>query len=85
MSAVLNKKVFCKVAMTGEITLRGKVLAIGGLKEKLLAAKSAGIRKVLVPQENEKDVTELSDEILGGMDIIFVSDMDEVIYQAMDI
>ena len=85
LSAVLNKKVFCKVAMTGEITLRGKVLAIGGLKEKLLAAKSAGIRKVLVPQENEKDVTELSDEILGGMDIIFVSDMDEVIYQAMDI
>ena len=84
LSAVLGKKVFCKVAMTGEITLRGKVLPIGGLKEKLLAAKTAGIKKVLVPAENEKDIEELDDEILGGMDIIFVSTMDEVVYQAID-
>ncbi len=84
LSAVTGKKVHCKVAMTGEITLRGKVLPIGGLKEKLLAAKTAGIRKVLVPKENEKDVEEISEEILGGMDIIFVSDMDEVVYQAIE-
>lgn len=84
LSTVIGKKVFCKVAMTGEITLRGKVLAIGGLKEKLLAAKTAGIRKVLVPQENEKDVEELDKEITDGMDIIFVSNMDEVVYQAID-
>lgn len=84
LSTVIGKKVFCKVAMTGEITLRGKVLPIGGLKEKLLAAKTAGIKKVLVPKENEKDVEELDAEITGGMDIIFVSDMDEVVYQAID-
>ena len=85
LSAVIDKKVFCKVAMTGEITLRGKVLPIGGLKEKLLAAKTAGIKKVLVPEENEKDVEELSEEITGGMDIIFVANMDEVVYQAIDL
>lgn len=85
LSAVIDKKVFCKVAMTGEITLRGKVLPIGGLKEKLLAAKTAGIKKVLVPEENEKDVEELSEEITGGMDIIFVANMDEVVYQVIDL
>ncbi len=83
LSTVTGKKVYCKVAMTGEITLRGKVLAIGGLKEKLLAAKTAGIRKVLVPEENEKDVIELSEEITDGMDIVFVSNMDEVVYNAI--
>ena len=83
LSTVTGKKVYCKVAMTGEITLRGKVLAIGGLKEKLLAAKTAGIRKVLVPEENEKDVEELSTEITDGMDIVFVSNMDEVVYNAI--
>jgi len=83
LSTVTGRKVYCKVAMTGEITLRGKVLPIGGLKEKLLAAKVAGIRKVLVPAENEKDVEELSDEILGGMDIVFVSDMDEVVFNSL--
>ena len=83
LSAVTGKKVYCKVAMTGEITLRGKVLAIGGLKEKLLAAKTAGIHTVLVPEENEKDVEELSEEITGGMDIVFVSNMDEVIFRAL--
>ena len=60
LSAITDKKVRADLAMTGEITLRGRVLPIGGLKEKLLAAKNAGIRTVLVPRENKKDVDELS-------------------------
>ena len=82
LSAILHKKVQAKVAMTGEITLRGNVLPIGGLKEKLLAAKMAGIEKVLVPKENEKDVVEISNEITHGLEIIYVSDMKQVIEQA---
>ncbi|MDE6053785.1 MAG: endopeptidase La, partial [Lachnospiraceae bacterium] len=62
-----------------EITLRGRVLPIGGLKEQLLAAKTAGITTVLVPKENEKDVAEISNEIKSGMEICFVNSMDEVI------
>ena len=65
--------------MTGEITLRGRVLPIGGLKEKLLAAKTAGITTVLVPEKNDKDVAEISEEIKSGMDICFVGSMDDVI------
>ena len=68
--------------MTGEITLRGRVLPIGGLKEKLLAAKSAGMKTVLVPKENEKDVEELSGEITKGLEILPVSHMKEVIEKA---
>jgi ATP-dependent Lon protease len=68
--------------MTGEITLRGRALAIGGLKEKLLAAKTAGIKIVLVPKQNEKDVAEIDTEIKSGMDIIFVESMDDVIKYA---
>ena len=68
--------------MTGEITLRGRVLPIGGLKEKLLAAKTAGITKVLVPKDNEKDVEEIDKEIKSGMEIVFVERMDEVIDHA---
>lgn len=83
LSAVTGKKVRCKVAMTGELTLRGKVLPIGGLKEKLLAAKMAGITKVLVPVKNEKDILELSDEITGDIDIVYVEDMKEVIKEAL--
>lgn len=82
LSAVTGRKVDSKVAMTGEVTLRGKVLPIGGLKEKLLAANVAGIKKVLVPSQNEKDVIELSDEIIGDMKIVYVSDMKEVIKEA---
>jgi len=82
LSAITGIPVNCKVAMTGEITLRGRVLAIGGLKEKLLAAKMAGITKVLVPMENEKDVEEISAEIKSGMEICFVERMDEVIAHA---
>ena len=65
--------------MTGEITLRGRVLPIGGLKEKLLAAKVAGIRTVIVPAENRKDVQELSAEITKGLELCFVSHMSEVL------
>ncbi len=79
LSAITDTPVKAKVAMTGEITLRGRVLPIGGLKEKLLAAKTAGITTVLVPRENEKDVAEISGEIRSGMEICFVSSMDEVI------
>ena len=68
--------------MTGEITLRGRVLPIGGLKEKLLAAKTAGIGTVLVPKENKKDVEEISKEITDGLRIHFVESMDEVIERA---
>jgi len=78
LSAITDVPVKAKVAMTGEITLRGRVLAIGGLKEKLLAAKTAGIKTVLVPKENKKDVDELADEIKSGMEIHFVETMDEV-------
>ena len=82
LSAVTGKYVRHDVAMTGEITLRGRVLPIGGLKEKLLAAKTAGIKTVLVPKKNEPDVEEIDTEIKSGMEIIFVSQMEEVIAQA---
>lgn len=79
LSAITEKNVRADVAMTGEITLRGRVLPIGGLKEKLLAAKNAGMKTVIIPQKNEKDVNELSDEITRGLEIIPVSQMREVI------
>lgn len=82
LSAVSEKKVDPLVAMTGEITLRGRVLPIGGLKEKVLAAKNAGIKKVLVPIDNQKDIDEISDEIKEGIEIIFVETMEQVIKQA---
>ncbi len=78
LSAITQTPVKAKVAMTGEITLRGRVLPIGGLKEKLLAAKTAGIEMVLVPKKNEKDVAEISGEIKSGIEIRFVESMDEV-------
>jgi ATP-dependent Lon protease len=71
------------VAMTGEITLRGRVLPIGGLKEKLLAALRGGIKTVLIPEENAKDLTEISDSIKSGLEIIPVSRMDEVLGRAL--
>jgi ATP-dependent Lon protease len=82
LSAITKAPVNAKLAMTGEITLRGRALAIGGLKEKLLAAKTAGIKIVLVPRQNEKDVAEIDTEIKSGMDIIFVESMDDVIEHA---
>ena len=83
LSAVTKIPVKASVAMTGEITLRGRVLPIGGLKEKLLAAKMAGIKTVLVPLENKSDVSEISHEITDGMDIKFVSTMDEVLAEVL--
>src|ERR1700678_3043458 len=71
------------VAMTGEITLRGRVLPIGGLKEKLLAAARGGIKTVLIPEDNAKDLTEISDAIKGGMNIIPVARLDDVISKAL--
>ena len=82
LSAVAGKKVDPLVAMTGEVTLRGRVLPIGGLKEKVLAAKNAGMKKVLVPIDNQKDIEEISDEIKEGIEIIFVETMEQVIKQA---
>ncbi|MBR3807408.1 MAG: endopeptidase La [Lachnospiraceae bacterium] len=82
LSAVTGKKVDPLVAMTGEVTLRGRVLPIGGLKEKVLAAKNAGVKKVLVPVDNQKDIDEISDEIKEGIEIIFVESMEQVIKQA---
>lgn len=83
LSAVAEKKVRSDIAMTGEITLRGRVLPIGGLKEKLLAAKSAGIKTVLVPKKNRADVEELSSEITKGLEIIPVDSMEEVLGKAL--
>lgn len=83
LSAITERKVRADLAMTGEITLRGRVLPIGGLKEKLLAAKNAGIKTVLVPKENQVDIEELSSEITKGLEIIPVESMDEVLKEAL--
>lgn len=82
-SAITKLPVRADIAMTGEITLRGRVLPIGGLKEKLLAAKNAGISLVLVPEKNRPDVAEISSEIKKGLEIRFVSHMDEVLKAAL--
>ena len=82
LSAVTGKSVQSKVAMTGEITLRGRVLPIGGLKEKILAAKMAHIEKVLVPDKNRPDMAELSKEITRGLDIVYVKAMEDVVSEA---
>ena len=83
ISAVVGRPVKAKVAMTGEITLRGRVLPIGGLKEKILAAKMAHIEKVLVPDKNKPEIGELSKEITKGLEIEFVSTMEEVLKEAL--
>lgn len=82
LSAVTGKKVLASVAMTGEITLRGRVLPIGGLKEKTLAARMAHMKKVLVPDKNRPDMAEISKEITKGMEIVFVKTMDDVVCEA---
>ena len=83
ISAITEIPVNKNVAMTGEITLRGLVLPIGGLKEKLLAAHRAGIKKVLIPQENKKDLIEVPKTILDTMEIIPVKSVDEVLKVAL--
>ena len=83
LSAVIKRPVRADVAMTGEITLRGRVLPIGGLKEKLLAAKNAGMKTVCVPKKNEKDLSEISKEIKGDLEIVLVEKLDQVLEVAL--
>ncbi len=83
ISALSNIPIKKDVAMTGEITLRGRVLPIGGLKEKVLAAKRAGINKVLIPKENEKDIEEIPANVLKSLEIVLVENMDQVLEQAL--
>lgn len=83
ISALTQKPVNNNVAMTGEITIRGRVLPIGGLKEKLLAAKRAGIKKVLIPQDNKVHIEEMNKEIIKGIDIIYVNNMEQVLTESL--
>ena len=83
ISAITERKVYSRVAMTGEITLRGRVLPIGGLKEKLLAAKNAGIKTVLIPKDNQRDLDDISTEITEQMNIYAVSSLDDVLKVAL--
>lgn len=83
LSAVTQTPVRADLAMTGEVTLRGRVLPIGGLKEKILAAKMAEVKTVLVPRENEKDIEEIPEEIKEGLEILFVETMEEVAEHAL--
>lgn len=83
LSAITGRAVRANLAMTGEITLRGRVLPIGGLKEKMLAAKYAGITKILVPDQNRPDVEEIDGEIKDGLTIVFVEKMEQVLKEAL--
>ena len=84
LSAITGKKVRPDVAMTGEITLRGRVLEIGGLKEKTLAAKKAGVKTVIVPMDNRKDIEEIEPEIKEGLEIVYATEMKDVIRTAFE-
>ena len=83
LSSFTGREVDANLAMTGEITIRGNVLAIGGVKEKIYAAKRAGVEKVLVPEQNREDVNELSKEVTDNMQIIFVNNLKEVAMHAL--
>jgi ATP-dependent Lon protease len=83
VSAFIGAPVRVDAAMTGEITLRGKVLPVGGIKDKVLAAYRAGIREVILPEENEKDLEEVTDDVKNEMKFIFVSEMDKVLENAL--
>ncbi len=82
LSAITEIPVYANLAMTGEITLRGRVLPIGGVKEKILAAKMAGITKVIVPKDNERDVVRLEEEITEGMEVVYAETMEDVLSHA---
>jgi ATP-dependent Lon protease len=82
-SAFTGRKVRPYLAMTGEITLRGQVLPVGGIKEKMLAAKRAGIKNIILPKQNEKDIEEINKEYIKGLNFNFVSDASEVIELAL--
>lgn len=83
LSALTGAKVRNDVAMTGEVTIRGRVLAIGGLREKVLAAKKVGVKTVILPKQNEKDLQEISDEIKEGMEFVLAKEMDDVLKHAL--
>lgn len=83
LSAMTGIPVYAHVAMTGEITLRGRVLPIGGLKEKLLAAKNAGIKVVIVPEKNRRDVEDISAEIKKGLELRYAEQMKDVLQIAL--
>jgi len=78
-SLLTGRRTVPRVAMTGEITLRGKVLPVGGIKEKVLAAKRAGIERVVLPEQNRRDVEEISTGLLDGLDLRFVGTIDEAL------
>ena len=82
-SALTGQPVCRNLAMTGEVTLRGRVLAIGGLKEKLLAARRGGITKVLIPKENEKHLQEIPKELKLSLELVMVDHMDQVLEHAL--
>jgi ATP-dependent Lon protease len=84
VSVLTGNKVKKDVAMTGEVTLRGRILPIGGLKEKLLAAHRGGIKTVLIPNDNEKDLTDIPDNVKQGLNIITVTMVDEVLQHALE-
>ncbi len=83
ISAFCGRPVFKDVAMTGEITLRGEVLPIGGVKEKVLAARRAGLKTILMPKENERDLTEIPDEMRKGLNFVFAATVDDVLSTAI--
>jgi ATP-dependent Lon protease len=84
-SLILGKSVDSKLAMTGEITLSGQVLPVGGIKEKVIAAHRSGIKKVLLPKENEKDVVDIPEEVRNELEIKFVTSIEEVLKEALDV
>ena len=83
VSALTRRPVSKDVAMTGEITLRGKVLPVGGIKEKVLAANRAGIKKVVLPRENDKDLEEVPQHVREGLNFVFVESIDEVLKETL--
>ena len=84
VSAITGRKVRHSIAMTGEITLRGRVTAIGGVKEKILAAKRAGITQVLLPEENRRDVEEIEKDFVAGLQFSYYSDISELLDFALE-
>jgi ATP-dependent Lon protease len=84
VSLLTSRPVRADIAMTGEITLKGRVLPVGGIKEKILASRRAGIRKVILPRKNEKDMLEVPDIVKSGLDFIFVDNLDEIFQSALE-
>jgi ATP-dependent Lon protease len=82
-SAFMDVPVNRKIAMTGEITLRGKVLPVGGIKEKVLAAKRAGITKIIIPEKNKKDLLDIKEEYLTGIEFVFSKNITDVVDTAL--